>query len=152
MADAYTYHEGRLRTQPERFSAGLRQLLYALAPYSASDVIHAHRLRQRIAMEIRDLFREVDVVVMPVEFYLPITFEQSQEELASGTRPPSLRSLWDLVGLPALSVPCGFSRAGLPIGMQIVARPFEEPLLLRVAHAYERMTEWRTRHPALDRT
>ena len=54
-----------------------------------------------------------------------------------------------LAGLPALSVPCGFSASGLPIGMQIIGRPFAEQLLFRVGHAYERATEWHTMHPEL---
>jgi aspartyl-tRNA(Asn)/glutamyl-tRNA(Gln) amidotransferase subunit A len=55
----------------------------------------------------------------------------------------------NLAGVPALSLPCGFSKAGLPIGMQLLAAPFKEDTLFRAAHAYEQATEWRLRHPAL---
>jgi aspartyl-tRNA(Asn)/glutamyl-tRNA(Gln) amidotransferase subunit A len=51
------------------------------------------------------------------------------------------------LGLPALSVPCGFSTAGLPIGLQLIGRPFDEALLLRLGHAYEQSTSWHTRRP-----
>jgi aspartyl-tRNA(Asn)/glutamyl-tRNA(Gln) amidotransferase subunit A len=53
----------------------------------------------------------------------------------------------NLAGLPAISVPCGFSKAGLPIGMQLIGRAFEEETLLRAAHAYEQSTQWRLKKP-----
>ena len=56
-------------------------------------------------------------------------------------------SPFNLTGLPAISVPCGFTRGGLPIGLQLAAGPWREALLLRAAYAYERATEWHTRHP-----
>jgi aspartyl-tRNA(Asn)/glutamyl-tRNA(Gln) amidotransferase subunit A len=59
---------------------------------------------------------------------------------------------FDVLGVPALSVPCGFSRAGSPIGMQFIARPFEEGAVLRAAYAYEQATEWHTRRPAMARS
>jgi aspartyl-tRNA(Asn)/glutamyl-tRNA(Gln) amidotransferase subunit A len=52
-----------------------------------------------------------------------------------------------LAGVPALSVPCGFSTAGLPIGLQLIGRAFDEATVLRVAHAYEQSTDWRRRRP-----
>ena len=56
---------------------------------------------------------------------------------------------FNLTGLPAISVPCGLTRAGLPIGLQIAGQPFDEATVLRVAHAYEQHTDWHRRHPAL---
>jgi aspartyl-tRNA(Asn)/glutamyl-tRNA(Gln) amidotransferase subunit A len=56
---------------------------------------------------------------------------------------------YNLTGLPAVSVPCGFDRDGLPIGLQIAARPFDEMTLLAAAHAYERTHEWKDRMPSL---
>jgi aspartyl-tRNA(Asn)/glutamyl-tRNA(Gln) amidotransferase subunit A len=53
----------------------------------------------------------------------------------------------NLAGYPSISVPCGFDGAGMPVGLQIIGRPFEEALLLRVARAYERATEWGVRRP-----
>jgi len=53
----------------------------------------------------------------------------------------------NLAGVPAISVPCGFSKAGLPIGLQLIGRPFEEETLLRAAHAYEQATTWRAKKP-----
>jgi aspartyl-tRNA(Asn)/glutamyl-tRNA(Gln) amidotransferase subunit A len=60
------------------------------------------------------------------------------------------RAPFNVTGSPALSVPVGFSKAGLPLAMQIVGKPFSEALVYRVAHAYEQATQWVDRHPALD--
>jgi aspartyl-tRNA(Asn)/glutamyl-tRNA(Gln) amidotransferase subunit A len=55
----------------------------------------------------------------------------------------------NLAGLPAIALPCGYSNAGLPIGMQLIGRAFQEDTLLRAAHAYEQATQWRTKRPAV---
>jgi aspartyl-tRNA(Asn)/glutamyl-tRNA(Gln) amidotransferase subunit A len=62
---------------------------------------------------------------------------------------PSLLTAWNVTGQPVLALPNGFGRNGLPLGMQIVGRPFDESTILRVGHAYERATEWHTRCPRL---
>jgi len=56
---------------------------------------------------------------------------------------------FDLTGLPALSVPCGFSQSGLPIGLQIAGRPFAEQMILRVGQAFQTATDWHLRRPPL---
>ena len=55
----------------------------------------------------------------------------------------------NLAGLPAMSVPCGFTRSGLPIGLQLIGRPFQEASLLALAHTYEQAHDWHTSHPKL---
>jgi aspartyl-tRNA(Asn)/glutamyl-tRNA(Gln) amidotransferase subunit A len=62
---------------------------------------------------------------------------------------PSLLTAWNVTGQPVLSLPNGFGRNGLPLGVQVLGRPFDEPTILRVGHAYERATEWHRRRPAL---
>src|SRR2546421_5947463 len=64
---------------------------------------------------------------------------------------PSVLTAWNVTGQPVLALPNGFGKNGLPLGMQIVGRPFGETTILRVGHAYERATEWHTRHPQLVR-
>jgi aspartyl-tRNA(Asn)/glutamyl-tRNA(Gln) amidotransferase subunit A len=96
------------------------------------------------------LFESIDVVVSPAVPVVAPTFEEARAEpdrsgLVRFTR------LFNLVGLPACSVPCGFVPAGgsvrLPIGLQVVGRPFDESTVLRVASAYERAADWVTYHP-----
>src|SRR3989442_2336340 len=62
---------------------------------------------------------------------------------------PSVLTAWNVTGQPVLALPNGFGRNGLPLGMQIVGRPFGETTILRVSHAYERATAWHTRRPQL---
>ena len=73
-------------------------------------------------------------------------------EQSASLDPGRTRNTWpfDVLGLPAITVPCGFTRAGLPIGLQIVGAPFAEPMVLAMAHAYERATDWHARRPKLD--
>jgi aspartyl-tRNA(Asn)/glutamyl-tRNA(Gln) amidotransferase subunit A len=66
-------------------------------------------------------------------------------------RQPTYTGIWNLTGLPALSVCCGFSEIGMPIGMQIVGRAFDEPTVLKVGDAYQVLTDWHTRVPELAR-
>ena len=58
--------------------------------------------------------------------------------------------IYNLVGIPSLSLPCGFSSSGMPIGLQIAGKPFDEGTVLRVGHAYEINTPWKNRYPSLD--
>ena len=62
-------------------------------------------------------------------------------------RSPSFTGIWNLTGNPAMSINCGFSASGLPIGMQIVGKPFAEPTVFKVGDAYQRITDWHTRVP-----
>ncbi|MGE3270486.1 MAG: amidase family protein, partial [Chloroflexota bacterium] len=67
----------------------------------------------------------------------------------TSTRSYGMMSLWNLAGLPAISVPCGFSADGLPIGMQVVGRPFDEPTVFKIADAYQQITDWHLQVPPI---
>jgi aspartyl-tRNA(Asn)/glutamyl-tRNA(Gln) amidotransferase subunit A len=91
----------------------------------------------------------VDLLVTPTMASPPsaiVPIEQSASLDAGRTR-----NTWpfDVSGLPAITVPCGFTSSGLPIGLQIVGAPFAEPTVLAMAHAYEQATDWHSRHPKL---
>lgn len=146
ISEAFAYHQRRVQARPQDYGQGHRERLYLSSVYTAADFVCADRLRRRLVEGIAAQFRDVDVIVMPVDQALAATFEES-----AGPPPVnlSLRSVWNLVGYPALAVPCGFSRSGLPIGMQIIGRAFDEPTVFRAARAYERATDWHTRHPEL---
>jgi aspartyl-tRNA(Asn)/glutamyl-tRNA(Gln) amidotransferase subunit A len=89
---------------------------------------------------------DLDVLVTPTSLVTAPAFEGYDPD--SMTRMPSYMSIWNVTGQPALSVCCGFSSAGLPIGMQIVGRAFDEPMVLKVGDAYQQRTDWHTRTPA----
>ena len=113
----------------------------------------AQKVRAMLRQQILDALDKVDVLVLPTG---PITAPplesvpgiQSKEHALSGLAGRiSYTGPFNLAGTPALSVPCGFSAAGMPMALQIVGRPFAEEMVLKVAHAYEQNTDWHNRRP-----
>jgi aspartyl-tRNA(Asn)/glutamyl-tRNA(Gln) amidotransferase subunit A len=120
----------------------------------ASHYLKAQRFRALLCQEVRQTLQRVDALMTPTTLMTaaridePVVRIAGQDvvvvtNLARFTRP------FNLTGLPALSLPCGFTDTGLPIGLQIVGRPFDEPTVLRLAYAYEQHTPWHTRRPVL---
>ncbi|HET7875411.1 MAG TPA: amidase [Methylomirabilota bacterium] len=155
-AEAASVHARLLRERPQELQPLPRARLELGFRTQAFDYLQATRLRSRLAREfIREVFREADVLVAPVipepAPLLSAATEGPVEELLARTgRFSRLTRPFNGLGLPALSVPCGFSRAGLPLGFQIAGRPFDEATVLRVGHAYERAAGWHARRPRVD--
>ncbi|MFJ8622073.1 amidase [Kitasatospora sp. NPDC093550] len=144
VPEASAYHEGSLRTVPELYQDDVRILLEAGELMSAGDYLRAQRSRTLMRAGWARVLEEVDVIAAPS---VPMTAVGAGEETVSwpdGTVESvsdayvRLSAPANITGLPALSVPVGHDPAGLPIGMQLLARPLGEPTLLRVGHAYER--------------
>ncbi|MFD7922407.1 amidase [Streptomyces sp. NPDC059740] len=152
VPEATAYHEQTLRTAPERYSADVRVLLEAGALLPAADHLRAQRARTLMRRAWGRLFETVDVIAAPTIPLTAVPVGQETVTWADG----SVESVSDacvrlsapanITGLPALSVPvgnavpAGDSRPGLPVGMQLLGRPFAEPLLLRLGRAYEEVT------------
>jgi len=142
------------RTRAEGFGPEVKRRImlgtYVLsAGYYEAYYAKAQRVRTLIRRDFDQAFGEVDVIVAP-------TAPTPAFRLGEKTEDPLAMYLNDvftipapLAGVPALSVPCGFSREGLPVGLQLIGRPFDELALFRVAGAYEAATSWRSRRPAL---
>ncbi|MEE8506753.1 MAG: amidase family protein, partial [Kiloniellales bacterium] len=102
----------------------------------------------------RRAFEQVDVIVAPTTALTAWKHDVTTLDI-EGEQESVLAASWrltypfNLTGLPAISIPCGFDRDGLPIGLQIAAKPFDETTMLRVAHAYERTHDWAARRPEL---
>ncbi len=109
----------------------------------------AQRVRTLVRRDFQQAFERVDVIAAPTTPGVAFKFGEKEDPLQM-----YLNDVFtipgNLSGLPGVSVPAGFTMAGLPIGLQLVGRAFDEALLLRVAHAYERATTWHTRKPALE--
>jgi aspartyl-tRNA(Asn)/glutamyl-tRNA(Gln) amidotransferase subunit A len=116
------------------------------ALFTGADYLRAQRLRERFRREVDALFERVDALVFPGQMTPALRFEEFP---MTGLAPASLRftAPWNLLGLPAVVVPCGFSAEGLPVSIQIVGRAFDDATVLRLARAYERVTDWHTRRP-----
>jgi aspartyl-tRNA(Asn)/glutamyl-tRNA(Gln) amidotransferase subunit A len=147
VCEAYAYHEKRLREAREKFGSSVRRRMLEGAFLSAADYVTAQRARSVLNGQIRQNFSRVDVFATPSAPRPPdafATMDPNEQNLR-----PSFTNPFNLTGLPAISVPCGFTDGKLPVGLQIAAPSFEEVLLFRVAHTYEQATEWHKRRPVL---
>jgi aspartyl-tRNA(Asn)/glutamyl-tRNA(Gln) amidotransferase subunit A len=146
LAEMYEYHADSVRRAPELYRETTRPRLYMGALFTAQDLLHAQRLRARLAREVADILREVDAIVFPGQASPALRFTDVNvtELIRPGMR---YTAPWNLTGSPAVVVPSGFSRDGLPVSIQLVGRPFDEATLFRIAHSYEQATEWHTRRP-----
>src|SRR5262249_22066955 len=122
---------------------------------SATEYVHAHRVRQHIRAAYADVMKKVEVLAMPV---VPFpAWEVGAQTIAIGSHIEELNPALirycppaNITGQPAVSIPSGFNRAGLPLAFQLVGRWLEDAHVLRVAYAYERATDWHPRHAALN--
>jgi len=154
--EAFTYHEdqGWLADRADRYTPELRELIISGGAYTAADYVRAQRARRALTAAMEALLREVDVLATPTTPVPAATLDEAAAglradgvEIAGGSL--RLTFPFDLTGEPALSVPCGFTAAGLPVGLQLAARRFGEATLLRVGHAYQRSTDWHQRQPPI---
>jgi len=142
QADGATYHRERLETNPELFGADVRQRLESGRDLSSGDYVLARRKQVEARRRSELFFRQYDALLLPST---PITALPINDIENSASQAPSLTRFtapFNLTGLPALSIPCGFSKAGLPIGLQIVSGHWQEAKVLRAGYAFEQSTEW----------
>jgi aspartyl-tRNA(Asn)/glutamyl-tRNA(Gln) amidotransferase subunit A len=147
FAEAAAYHAADLRERPHAFSDEVRALIEMGGFYTAVQYIQAQRLRRRLTAETRQALATYDAIVMPTS-PVPATPITPDPPGHAALRPRNTLP-FDFISLPAISVPCGFTHAGLPVGLQIVGKAFDEAGILRVARAYEQATAWHNQHPVL---
>jgi aspartyl-tRNA(Asn)/glutamyl-tRNA(Gln) amidotransferase subunit A len=154
-SESAAIHAGPMRERPGDLAPFARARIELGLRVPAFDYLQALRLRARLARTFsREVWGEVDVLAVPVipepAPPLAVALEGSLEEItARHGRFSRLTRPFNGLGLPALGLPCGFSRAGLPLAFQLVGRPFDEAGVLRLGHAYQRATDWHTRTPDL---
>jgi aspartyl-tRNA(Asn)/glutamyl-tRNA(Gln) amidotransferase subunit A len=155
LASSSAYHDGGLqRGATAAMADDVRTLVEVGRLVSASDYLKAEQLRSLLIEDFAAVFQRVDAIVTPSS---PVTaWQRGQASVVTGGIEGSpLAASWrltypfNLTGLPALSLPCGFDSRGLPVGLQIAARPFDEATILRVAQAYEDIHGWNAIRPAM---
>lgn len=146
--EAHAYHRPDLLDTPGSFGPNLGQRFLAGGGYFASELIQGQRIRSLLTEHLHNVLREVDVILTPTQPKPAATMENAAKE-SGGRSGASFTGLYNMTGLPSLSVPSGFSSAGLPLSLLISGRPFDEATVLRVGHAYQRLTDWHLRHPDL---
>ncbi len=143
MPEASAYHRRALRETPELFTDEVRSLLEVGETILATDYIDALRFRQSMKLAWKDMMRTVDVVAAPTVFTAALPAADPVHHWPDGSMEAAsvgygrLATPASLFGLPTLQVPCGFSGGGLPIGMQIMGKPFAEQTVLAVGRAFE---------------
>ncbi len=149
-AESYAYHQRWLTRTPNLYLPTARKRIESGAKISGHEYVATQQENLRARREARDVFRDVDVLVTPT-MKIPartiadaIARAESEKPLAPD---PSLTAPFNIYGLPTISIPCGFTKLGLPIGLQIAAAPWQEGRVLALARAYERATSWHTRRP-----
>jgi aspartyl-tRNA(Asn)/glutamyl-tRNA(Gln) amidotransferase subunit A len=164
-SEAASYHRGKLlegRYDDYDYNTRVRLMVGTLLPSALTTL--AMRARAALAAQVLDTFGRYDILVGPTNVggATPIPTEtgiRSKEDAArrllwsatsggAGTA-ATARNTFSLTGNPAISIPCGFDAKGLPLGMQLAARPFDEPTLFQVCHAYQKATDWHRRHPPM---
>ncbi len=146
-SEAFAIHEQWMRERPQDYGALARERIMAGAFVRAADYVNATRLRRKLTAQFHALFDQVDVVLTASS--LDPACRIDDPDMVEYTYGRQARAPFNVTGSPAISVPSGFSEAGLPLAIQLVGKPFSEALLYRVASAYEQATPWRDRHPQL---
>jgi aspartyl-tRNA(Asn)/glutamyl-tRNA(Gln) amidotransferase subunit A len=154
MAEAYACHKDYILKSAEHYQPATVKRLRAGSDIDAAAYIQSRRQLEHVRRVMAGFFETVDLVITPTLPVSPFTIAELQGDhddmrsreltMLHNTRP------FNFSGLPSISVPCGFTRAGLPVGMQITGAPCTEASVLRLAHAYEQATEWHKYKPNVD--
>lgn len=148
QAEAFAIHEAWLRTRIGDYSQRGRTRLLPGAFLSAGDYIHAQQLRTVLVREYTAAMANLDGAVCLSSLELPCAIDDEAE--VDRTYDKQARTPFNLTGTPAISVPMGFSKNGLPMGLQVLGKRFDEAMVYRIAQAYEAATDWHLRRPDLD--
>ena len=148
ISDAAAFHASRLLENPQDFGADVLQRLHNGADLPLTEYISARRTQTLLTRQFAQFFENYDLLLMPTTPVTapPIEGPDAVELARLLTR---FTAPFNLTGLPALSLPCGFTPEGLPIGLQLIGPHWGEARVLRAGYAYEQATDWHTRQPAL---
>jgi aspartyl-tRNA(Asn)/glutamyl-tRNA(Gln) amidotransferase subunit A len=144
-SEAYAYHKPYITQSPEKYQPGTRAQLQRTATANGAEYAQARRELDIVRREIKKVFTKVDLLIAP-------TMKTPAALLAgpgAGGGGGNNNVAFDMYGVPSISIPCGFTNSGLPIGLQISGAHFAESTVLALAHAYEQATEWHKRNPKL---
>jgi aspartyl-tRNA(Asn)/glutamyl-tRNA(Gln) amidotransferase subunit A len=152
FSEASSYHQPLLKDRADRYGDATRLQLEAGLFLPAVDYLKAQRVRRVVRRAWADAFASIDCLLTPSSQAVAAKFGIDTVQLPAGPTPLlhaylGLLLPMNLSGHPALSLACGFSQEGLPIGMQLVGKPFDETTILRVAHQYQQKTDWHQQLP-----
>lgn len=159
--EIYAYHTPWITKSPELYQQATRGLIQRAADTRSAVYAQARHHVEVVRRDIKKVFAEVDLLITPTQRNPAglITPAPTGPNAGRGAAPVAAggggggalnnTAAFNIYGLPTISVPCGFTTAGLPMGLQISGAPFAEPTVIALAHAYEQATEWHKRRPKL---
>jgi aspartyl-tRNA(Asn)/glutamyl-tRNA(Gln) amidotransferase subunit A len=159
--EIYAYHMPWITKSPELYQEATRNLIQRAGDGRPAAYAEARHQVDVIRRDIKKVFSNVDLLITPTQRGIAPLIVQPQRATAAGRGAAGGGAVagggggivntaaFDLYGLPTITVPCGFSASGLPIGLQISGAHFAESTVLALAHAYEQATEWHTKRPKL---
>ena len=148
QSDGAAVHRDRLREHPELFGEDVRRRLEDGTNTSSTDYILARRTQAEFKKRLELFFESYDFLITPTTPIAAPTIE-GHDAVEQAARLTRFTAPFNLAGLPALSLPCGFTEKGLPIGLQIISRAWGEFKVLNLGHAFEQATDWHLRQPDL---
>jgi aspartyl-tRNA(Asn)/glutamyl-tRNA(Gln) amidotransferase subunit A len=146
QADGATVHRERLAQQPERFGADVRQRLETGRSLSSTEYSLARRTQVEVRRRSEGFFSRYDILLLPTT-PIPAPFIEGEDAIERARLLTRFTAPFNLGGLPALSMPCGFTQEGLPVGLQIVSGAWQEAKALQAGQAYEQVSVWGQRPP-----
>ena len=148
QADGAAFHRERMKEHPDWFGADVRQRLELGAAFTSSEYSLARRTQIEVKRRCELLFDEYDALILPTT---PITAPvlEGENAIERARQLTRFTAPFNLTGLPALSIPCGFTKEGLPIGLQIVSRAWNEAGVLRAGFTFQEATEWHKKKPKI---
>jgi aspartyl-tRNA(Asn)/glutamyl-tRNA(Gln) amidotransferase subunit A len=141
QADGAAFHRERLKEHPDWFGADVRQRLETGAAFTSTDYALARRTQVEVRRKCELLLNSYDMLILPTTPIAAPVLE-GEDAVERARQLTRFTAPFNLTGLPTLSVPCGFTKDGLPIGLQIVSRAWNEAGVLRTGFAYQEATEW----------
>ncbi len=148
QADGAVVHRDRLAEHPEMFGDDVLRRLQTGAATTVTDYVLARRTQAEVRRKCEELFDWHEILLIPTTPVAAPAIE-GYDGVAQAGRLTPFTAPFNLAGLPALSVPCGFTREGLPIGLQVVSGAWRDAAVLNAGYAFEQATDWHTRHPEI---
>jgi aspartyl-tRNA(Asn)/glutamyl-tRNA(Gln) amidotransferase subunit A len=149
QSDGAAVHRDRLKEHPDWFGEDIRRRLEDGAKTSSTEYILARRTQTEIRKRCEQFFESYDFLLTPTTPIAAPTIE-GHDAVEQAGRLTRFTAPFNLAGLPALSIPCGFTKEGLPIGLQIVARAWADAKVLNAGYAFEQKTDWHTYFPDIE--
>ena len=147
MSEALAYHRRNLAERWEDYGSFTRQMIASALFYTAVDHVQAQRVRRFVASKVDDILNDLDIIATPTTGAGAPPVDNL--DFATALTLPVFTAPWNALGLPTISVPCGFTGDDLPVGLQLAGSRFDEIAVLRAADGYQALTDWHTRRPPL---